>query len=280
MPTFTTATPIDLAINVPVGSIEVIASDRGDTVVTVTPTTDKASDKRGADETKVVLDGTRLTVTAPKPRFSIVGPSESVDVRVELPAGSRLTAELSVGAVRATGRLGATRVKSGLGAVDLESTGDVWMRVGHGSGTIGTAEGSVEITADHGQIRIGTVTGDSLLKASHGSVTIGEAGGDVEAKLSYGDLSITSAQAGVTAKTAYGTITVDEISSGSVDIESGYGALRLGVRAGVAAWLDVSSKNGRVRSSLQSDPAAAASTETVTVRARTQWGDIEIERNA
>ena len=280
MPIFSTPEPIDLAINLPVGSIEVIATDRDDTLVTVTPASDKPSDKRGAEETKVVLDGSRLTITAPKPRFSIIGPSESINVVVELPTGSRVTAEISVGAVRTRGRLGATRVKSGLGPVDLDETGDVWMRVGHGSGSITTADGSVELTADHGQIRIGAVTGTSVLKASHGSVTIGQAGGDVEAKLSYGDLSISTAQAGVTAKTAYGTITIDQIEAGALDLESGYGGIRLGVRAGVAAWLDVSSKNGRVRSSLQSDPSAAESSETVTVRARTQWGDIDIERNA
>ena len=80
----------------------------------------------------------------------------------------------------------------------------------------------------------------------------------------------------------------DDLAAASIVIDTqgkrvsdeGYGGIHLGVRAGVAAWLDVSSKNGRVRSSLQSDPAAAASTETVTVRARTQWGDIDIERNA
>src|SRR5665647_2982348 len=35
MPTYSTPTPIDLAINLQVGAIEVIAGDRADTVVTV-----------------------------------------------------------------------------------------------------------------------------------------------------------------------------------------------------------------------------------------------------
>ena len=38
MPTYDTPTPIDLAINLPVGVIEVFAGDRSDTVVTVSPT--------------------------------------------------------------------------------------------------------------------------------------------------------------------------------------------------------------------------------------------------
>ncbi len=84
---------------------------------------------------------------------------------------------------------------------------------------------------------------------------IEEAGGDLDAKLSYGDLEITRALASVTAKTAYGTIRLGEVSSGSVQVESGYGQIVIGVRTGVPAWLDLSSKNGRVRNELDGDRA-------------------------
>ena len=276
MPTFTTPTPIDLAIKLPVGAVEIIAADRDDTIVTVSPTNPtKAVDIRGANETKVEFDGQRLTITGPRPRFSFVGPFESVDVKVELPTGSRLTAETSAGAVRTAGRLGATRIKSSM--VDLDGTGDLWVRAMNGNVTVAKADGGVEITADHGQIRLGTVTGDAILKASHGSVTVGESGGDLDAKLSYGDLTITTALASVAAKTAYGSIELLEVSSGSVQVESGYGAVTIGVRPGVPAWLDLSSKDGRVRNELGADVAPESSEQTVAVRVRTQYGDITIQ---
>ena len=277
MPTYTTPTPIDLAIKLPVGAVEIFASDRKDTVVTVSPTNPaKAVDRRGAEETKVDFDGQRLTITGPRPRFSFVGPFESVDVRVELPTGSRLTAETSGGGVRTVGRLGATRVKSSM--VDLDATGDLWVRAMHGNVTVADADGGVEITADHGQIRLGAITGDTVLKASHGTIVVGECGGALEAKLSYGDLDITKALDSVTAKTAYGSIQLHEISSGSIQVESGYGQITIGVRAGVPAWLDLSSKNGRVRNELDGDGAPDPSEQTVAVRARTQYGDITIQR--
>jgi hypothetical protein len=279
MPTYDTPTAIDLAIHLPVGAIEVLASDRADTVVTVSPTNPaKAVDRRGAEETKVEFDGQRLTITGPKPRFSIIGPTESVDVLVELPAGSRLTAEISVGAVRTVGRLGATRIKASTGAVEVDTTGDLWLRASHGNATVATAEGATEITADHGQIRVGTVTGDTILKASHGSIMVGESGGDLDAKLSYGDLEITKALASVSAKTAYGSIQLREVSSGSIQVESGYGQVTIGVRPGVPAWLDLSSKEGRVRNALDGDRAPDDSEQTVAIRARTQYGDITIRR--
>jgi len=277
MPTYNTPTPIDLAIKLPVGAVEIIAGDRKDTVVTVSPTNPaKAVDRRGAEETKVNFDGERLTITGPKPRFSVIGPSESVDVKVELPAGSRLTAETSAGGVRTVGRLGATRVKSSM--VDLDTTGDLWVRAMHGNVTVANAGGGIEITADHGQIRVGTVTGDAILKASHGTIQVGESGGDLDAKLSYGDLEITKALASVSAKTAYGSIQLREVSSGSIQVESGYGQVAIGVRPGVLAWLDLSSKDGRVRNELDGDRAPDESEKAVAVRARTQYGDITIQR--
>jgi DUF4097 and DUF4098 domain-containing protein YvlB len=279
MPTYNTPTPIDLAINLPVGVIEVFASDRQDTVVTVSPTNPtKAVDRRGAKETKVEFDGQRLTVTGPKPRISFIGPTESVDLKIELPTGSRLTAESSVGAVRTNGRLGATRIKASTGWVEVDATGDLWLRASHGNATVGTADGGMEIIADHGQIRVGTVTGDAILKAAHGSITIGECGGDVEAKLSYGDFEITKALASITAKTAYGSIHLREVSSGSIQVESGFGQVAIGVKAGVPAWLDLSSKEGRVRNELEGDRAPEASENTVAIHARTQFGDISVRR--
>jgi len=279
MPRFDTPNAIDVAIHVPVGAVDVVASDRKDTVVTVSPThPDKPVDVRGASETKVTFDGTLLTIKAPRPRFTIVGPSESIDIKVEVPSGSRLTVEMSMGGLRTTGRLGATRLKGSLGAVEVEATGDLSINNAHGSVTVGAVDGSLDITASHGQIRVQSVTGDATLKASHGSVTVGDAGGDVQAKLSYGDLTIDKSAGSIEAKTAYGAITLGEVASGAIQVATGFGDVTVGVRPGVAAWLDVSSKQGNVRNELEKDAAPGAGEQTVSVRGRTQFGNITIRR--
>jgi Putative adhesin len=281
MPAFSTPNPIDLAINLQVGRIDVIATDRTDTVVTVSPSSDtKPIDRRGVEQTRISFEDNRLSVIGPKPRISWIGagPYESVDVKVELPTGSRLTAEIAVGGVRTEGTLGATRIKGATGAVDIDITGDLWLRASHGGVTVKTAEGGADITAAYGQIRIGTVTGDAILKASYGGIRVGESGGDLEAKLSYGDLEITRALGSVTAKTAFGGIRLDEVSSGSIEVDSGFGQITIGVRPGVPAWLDLSSKNGHVRNQLDGEAAPGSSEASVAVRARTQSGDITIQR--
>ena len=279
MPTFTTPDPIDVAINIQVGAIDIVASDRTDTVVTVSPSSpSKAVDRRGTEDTRVEFDGQRLTITGPRFRLSWIGagPFDSVDVRVEVPVDSRLTAESAAGNVRTVGRLGATRIKASTGFVEIDACGDLWVRAGHGNATVGTALGDVEVTADHGQIRVGTVAGNAMLKSAHGGVRVGSTGGDLEAKLSYGDLEVAQALASVTAKAAYGAIEIDEVSSGFVEVESGYGQLTVGVLPGVAAWLDLSSRDGRVRNELEGESAPDESEQTVAVRARTQFGDITI----
>jgi hypothetical protein len=281
MPTYNTPNPIDLAINVQVGRVDIIASDRSDTVVTVSPSgSTKAIDRRGVEQTKITFDEERLSIIGPKPRISWIGsgPYESVDVKVELPAGSRLAVELAVGNVRTSGRLGATRIKASTGTVDVDTTGDLWLRAGHGGTTVGNVDGGVDITAAYGQIRIGSVSGDALLKSSYGGIQIGQSGGDIEAKLSYGDLEITKALASVTAKTAFGDIHLDEVSSGTIQVDSGYGQMLIGVKAGVPVWLDLSSKVGHVRNGLAEDNAPKPTEATVSVRARTQGGDITIQR--
>jgi len=282
MPTFDTPGSIDLAIDVQVGGITVIAGDRTDTVVTVSasvPATD--SDRRRAEETTIDFDGKRLTIVGPRPRFSWIGPGsgDAVDITVALPNRSRLTAEIAVGNVRTAGRLGATRVKNSTGDVELEATGDLWLHASHGSVTVDAADGDIDITADHGRIQVGAVADDAILKATHGSIQVGESGGDLEAKLSYGDLEITRALASVSAKTAYGSIRLHDVSDGSIEVESGFGQVVIGVRPGVPVWLDLASKEGRVRNELSDDSAPDSSEQTVAIRARTRYGDIDIRRS-
>jgi DUF4097 and DUF4098 domain-containing protein YvlB len=272
MPIFDTPTPTAVSINLQVGMIEIIATDRTDTIVTVVPTNpNRAADQKAANDTAV-------TVIGPKPRFTLIGPSESVDVTVELPSGSRLTAEITVGNLRGTGRLGSTRIKNSTGAVDLDRTGDLWLRLSHGSATVGSIDGSAEIAADHGQIRVDEISGDATIKSSHGNITVGTSGGDLDTKLSYGDLEVATAHGSVTSKSAYGTIRLGEISAGSIAVDTGFGQIAIGIKPDVAAWLDLSSRSGHVRNHLDDSMAPTESESSVAVRARTQFGDITIQR--
>lgn len=279
MPTFPTLTPIDLDIKVPSGSVEVIASDRRDATVTVSPSNPRREqDVRAANETMVEFDGHRLTVTSPKPRLAIFGPNESVDIKIELPEGSNITADAGFGPLRATGTLGVTKIKSAHGEIDLGTTADLVAQSSHGPIRVGDVKGSLEVESSHGSIRVKSATGSAKLKSSHGPISLGEIGGELSVKSSYGDLEIAAARASVAAKTAYGAIEIGEVSAGEIDLEAGHGGVTVGIRDGVKAWLELSSRQGRVRNELANSGAPESGDQTVRVLAHTNMGNVRVYR--
>lgn len=117
MPAFDTPEPISVTIELAAGDVRIDASDRTDTVVHVRPSDPSYEpDVRAAEQTRVEYAAGRLLVAAPKPRaLSLFGKPGSVDVPIEMPAGSRVQGDAAAAAFRGTGRLGECRVKAALG---------------------------------------------------------------------------------------------------------------------------------------------------------------------
>ncbi len=86
------------------------------------------------------------------------------------------------------------------------------------------------------------------------------------------------AEGSVTATAAHGTLLASEVSRGDVQLETPYGAIGVGVRQGTAAWLDVSSRSGRVRDALTESQAPGGAEGTVKIHARTHHGNVDIRR--
>jgi DUF4097 and DUF4098 domain-containing protein YvlB len=280
MPSFDTPQPISVTANVAAGSIQFSASDRLDTVVEVRPRDPKKDkDVRVAEQTEVTYASGVLTIRTPKGRY-LVGPTGSVDVTVELPAGSRVDTTGSWTQVLGEGRLGEVRVKTSSGDVRLDATGPLKLTASHGSITVDRVEGLAEITTSSGSLRVGVVEGSAVLKNSHGSTTVGTAIGDLRVSGANGDIDIRRAESSVTATTAHGTLRVGDVARGSVQLETSYGAIDVGVREGTAAWLDVSSGSGQVRNTLTVSETPEKTEGTVKVRARTRHGNIDIRRAA
>ena len=108
MPSYETPEPISVTLEFSVGNVRIAASDRTDTVVEVRPS-DEAdeSDVQAAAQVRVEYANGMLQVTGPKARvFDFSRKTRSVDVSIELPSGSQLSAHLQMGDVRCAGRLG------------------------------------------------------------------------------------------------------------------------------------------------------------------------------
>jgi hypothetical protein len=93
MPIFTTPEPISAVVDLPLGDVSFMASDRSDTVVEVRPTDpNSAEDVRLAEQTRVDFSNGKLEVKAPRSwrDYLPMRTSASVDVTIELPEGSHV----------------------------------------------------------------------------------------------------------------------------------------------------------------------------------------------
>lgn len=277
MPSFDTSEAISVTAYVEAGSIQFTAGERLDTAVAVRPRDPKRDkDARAAEQTEITYLSGVLTVRTPK--SSPFGRPGIVDVTVELPTGSHVDTTGAWTQVLGEGRLGEVRVKTSSGDVRLDTTGPLKLTASHGSITVDRAEGATEITTSSGSLRLGFVDGPAVLKNSHGTTTVGAATGELRVSGSNGDIEIRRAEDSVTAKTAHGTLRVGEVTRGTVELETAYGAIEVGVREGTAAWLDVSSGSGQVRNTLTASGSPEGTEETVKVRARTKYGNIDVRR--
>lgn len=281
MPVFETLEPISVTIAVGVGDIRITASNRSDTVVSITPSdSSKQADKQAAESTRVEYSQGSLLVKSPRSwkRYTPFGGAESIDVAIELPAGSRVEAEADVANFTSRGRLGECRFTTAVGKIRIDETGPLHVNTSGGNVNVERMTGRAEITGS-GQISIGEIDGSAVIKNLNGVIWVGEVTGDLRCNSANGDVTIDRALGAVSAKTANGAVRIGEVVRGSVELGTAYGELEVGIREGTAALLDVRSSYGSVRNSLKGSDGPEGSDETVEVRARTSFGDILIHRS-
>jgi hypothetical protein len=282
MPTFDTPEPISVTVEFGVGDLRIVASDRTDTMVEVRPSDPaKKADVTAAEQTRVEFAGGRLLIKAPKNwrQYTFRGGGESVDVQVELPAGSQLRGETGVAALRCRGRLGECRFKTGIGDIQLDRAGAVQLRTGVGDITVERAGGDAELTTGSGSLRIDGIDGTAVVKNSNGDTWIGQVAGDLRVNAANGRITVEQASGAVAAKSANGDVRLGEVAHGAVLAQTGFGKVEIGIRDGVAAWLDLNTRYGAVRNDLDTADRPGAGEEAVEVRARTAFGDIAIHRS-
>lgn len=261
--TFDTPDPIRARVRLHAGGVRVIASDAGQTIVTVTPSrTGRAGDVDAAERTSVTLVDGLLDVVAPRDRgLGVVWRPASVEVLVELPSGSHLDAETSAGDIEATGVLGECTLKTSAGNVRADESTRANLR---------TSAGNVDVRR---------ATAEADLSTSAGAITLGESGGRATLRASSGDITVGRTAGRLDARTAYGQMRVDSISEGEVTLATGYGGIDIGVLDGTAARLDVASDHGQVRSELTPTADRPAGAErTASIAARTKYGTITIRK--
>lgn len=260
--TFDTPSPVDLEIRNPIGSIEVIATDTGQSTVEVRPLADTAAARDLAERTRVELsgDGSRLTVIVPD--RLVVFRGIPVGITATVPTDSRVRIRAAVAGCTCRGRVS-------------------WLNAATASGPVAAEEvtGDADVQTASGEVRLGSTRGADVRTAS-GAVRIGSAGGDVTVRVASGRVDIGTAERSVQVKSASGDISLDEVSHGRVELATASGDVRIGVRAGAVARLDLFTVSGRARSELTVEETPPAGGSTVEIHAKTVSGNVLVTRAA
>jgi hypothetical protein len=277
MPRFETSQPIAVTVDMFLGQVEIIASDRTDTVVEVRPSdAAKKDDVRTAKETKVDFAAGHLIVKAPRGwKVYTLGANPSIDVTIEVPTGSRVHGTASMCRFLVTGELGQCELKTSAGDLQLEKAGPLELRTA-GNITVDQVVSRANITTSTGFVRIREINGNAVVKNSNGDSTIREVTGDLRVNAANGNITVERPRGSVTAKTANGSIRIGDASRGTLQLETSAGELEVGIHPGSAAYLDVNTKSGTLQNLMEAADQPAQSEETVHVYARNSFGNIII----
>jgi len=215
MQKFETPSPISAVLDIPAGRVRLIAADRADTTVEVLPAdASKSRDVNTAERTTVdYADGTLRIHAAAK--HQILGNAGSLEVTVQLPAGSAVTVKAAAAEFRAIGRFGDVVFDGASGEIKLDEATSARLTVQAGDVVIGRLAGPADISVAKGDIRIAeAVRGTVVLTTQAGDVSISAAAGvsaSLDASTSYGRITDSlkndgSTELDIRATTAYGDI--------------------------------------------------------------------------
>ncbi|MFD4321983.1 DUF4097 family beta strand repeat-containing protein [Streptomyces sp. NPDC058548] len=187
MQKFATTAAITTVLDIPAGRIQLIAADRADATVEIRPANAaKSADVKAAEEITVEFTDGVLRIAAAPAKNKILGDSGSVEVTVQLPAGSRVEAKTAAAELRGVGRLGDVTVEGAQGTVKLDETAGGRIGLLAGDITVGRLGGPAEISTQQGDLRVDEATrGTVVLRTESGAIAIGAARG-VSATLSAG----------------------------------------------------------------------------------------------
>lgn len=281
MPTFDTPEPISAEIILGVGDVRITASDRRDTMVEVRPSRSRQGDVLAAEQTRVEFAGGRLLVKAPRGwrAWSPFGDGGSVDVTIELPAGSRVTGDAAMAAFHCAGPLGECRIKTAMGDIELEEAATAQLRSSAGDLVLERICGHADLSTASGNVHVRRIDGTAVIKSSHGDTRVAEIVGQLRVHGANGDIEVEHSDGSVVLRTARGDIRLGAAAAGAAEAQTAYGAIDIAIYEGTAAWLDLQTTYGHVHNELGPADGPEPGESRVQVRARTAMGDISIRRS-
>ncbi|WP_090051194.1 DUF4097 family beta strand repeat-containing protein [Lentzea fradiae] len=211
-----------------------------------------AGPEEAVREARVELLGNRLRIESSK---ALPLRAVPLSVVVKAPAGSHVSSRTGAADVTVTGSAGRLDLNTGTGGISADrATGEAKVNSGAGTVRLGTMLGALKAKTGGGDVEVSSVGGTSTLITGTGDVWLGAVQGNVQVRTGSGDL------------------TVADAASGEIHLGTGSGHIRVGIRQGTLARVDLVSTSGTARSELDvsAEPLGDA---TLSVTGRTGSGD-------
>jgi DUF4097 and DUF4098 domain-containing protein YvlB len=249
-------------VNLDYGLVRVTAcSTTTATVRTVPAIASRQQDVEAAQNVRISLSGDTLDVRGVATGWRRFVRPGAAEVEIEVPEGSRVTVTSGYAEVVVAGSAGRCVVHS--------SGGDI--RVGHAT--------SAQLETKYGSVTVDRLSDGGSAESTHGTLRVRQAAGTMVLRGSSGDVVLDRAAGDLTLDNTYGAVKVGELESGSCTVTTSYGSVEVGIPTGTAAYLDLRSDHGRVRSELSATSEPRPDVQRATIRARTSYGDITIRRS-
>jgi len=267
MPVFSTPDPISVLLDLPAGDVHIDARHRRETVVTM-------HSDCGGPPPEVVFAKGRLVINGSAADADDC--DGTVDLEIQLPAGSSIEGVTREGGFRGVGRLGTCALRTDHGEIELDETGPITLATDSGDITVARVTGHAEIASKSGEIQIDRIDGTAHLANEYGGTEIGNVTGDLWLHARDADIVVGRAHGNVDARSDSGDIRISEVDQGSVLAVSDAGNIEIGVAESSSALLDLKSLNGRVNNSISVAVVPEQTGRGVEIQARSHHGDINI----
>jgi DUF4097 and DUF4098 domain-containing protein YvlB len=240
-----------LDVRVPVGTIEIYSGDAGVVELLV--------DATDADDFEIFKTGDRISVRHPS-RWRMRGRSSRVVAHV--PVGTDVEVNSASGEIRLIGNLGALRLHTASGDIEV---GDA---------------GSINVTIASGGLTCGSISGDANISSVSGDCSVRLVGGRLEATLTSGDLRVLECDGDIAVGSTSGDVRIAQCCGSEISVRSISGDVRVGLPSGIRVEAEISTLSGRAS---VPQPASASDTRdrrAVRLNLRTVSGDIRVERTS
>ncbi|MCU1503259.1 MAG: hypothetical protein JWM12_2613 [Ilumatobacteraceae bacterium] len=235
-------------VDIAVGTVQLVAGDAGSIAVTL--------DAAAPDNFEIAHIGDTVTV---RPRSGWLSRGGRAQVVVEVPVGTDAVVGTASGDVTSRVELGAVRVRTASGDVQIDRAR------------------RVEAHSASGDLRVGEAV-EAQLSTASGDVRVGNVSSRLGASSASGDVDVVRVAGGVEAATTSGDVRLQRCDADDITIKTVSGDVTIGLPSGIRVEPEISTLSGTTRLPKGPPPAPGGVRRTVRLRVRTVSGDIRIDR--